>query len=212
LAWHGKIEKLGCRSRAAGGLGALRGGTECLCKGLAKTANKSQFLLYQDENSVTKLDVRFDNDDVWLTQEQIATLFEIERPGVTQHIKNIFADSELEEVSVSKKFLRTAHDGKNYETKHYNLDMIISLGYRVNSKIATKFRIWATQRLHEYIQKGFSVNVERLKNPDNPFDYFEELEQIIQDIRTSERRFYLKITDIYATSIDYDKEAKRIWV
>jgi len=177
-------------------------------KETAIVANNSQFLLYQDENGLAKLDVRFDNDDVWLTQEQIATLFAIERPGVTQHIKNIFAEEELEEVSVSKKFLRTASDGKNYETKHYNLDMIISLGYRVNSKIATKFRIWATQRLHEYIQKGFSVNVERLKNPDAPFDYFEELEQIIQDIRTSERRFYLKITDIYATSIDYDKDAQ----
>jgi hypothetical protein len=171
-------------------------------------SNASQFLLYQNENGTTKLDIRFENSDVWLTQEQIADLFEIERPGVTQHIKNIFTEGELEETSVSKKFLRTATDGKNYETKHYNLDMIISLGYRVNSKIATKFRIWATQRLHEYIQKGFSINVDRLKNPDTPFDYFEELEQIIQDIRTSERRFYLKITDIYATSIDYDKDAQ----
>jgi len=171
-------------------------------------SNQSQFLLYQSEDGITKLDIRFENTDVWLTQEQIAVLFEIERPGVTQHIKNIFAEEELEETSVSKKFLRTAADGKNYETKHYNLDMIISLGYRVNSKIATKFRIWATQRLHEYIQKGFSINIDRLKNPDTPFDYFEELEQIIQDIRTSERRFYLKITDIYATSIDYDKDAQ----
>jgi len=170
--------------------------------------NASQFLLYQNEDGTTKLDIRFENADVWLTQEQIAVLFEIERPGVTQHIKNILAEGELEETSVSKKFLRTAADGKNYETKHYNLDMIISLGYRVNSKIATKFRIWATQRLHEYIQKGFSINIDRLKNPDTPFDYFEELEQIIQDIRTSERRFYLKITDIYATSIDYDKDAQ----
>ena len=107
------------------------------------TVGKSQFLIYQNENGITKLDVRFDNSDVWLTQEQLASLFEIERPGVTQHIKNIFAEGELEENSVSKKFLRTASDGKNYEVKHYSLDMIISLGYRVNSKIATKFRIWA---------------------------------------------------------------------
>jgi len=113
-------------------------------KETAAVANSSQFLLYQDENGIAKLDVRFDNDDVWLTQEQIATLYAIERPGVTQHIKNIFAEGELEEISVSKKFLRTASDGKNYETKHYNLDMIISLGYRVNSKIATKFNMGLT--------------------------------------------------------------------
>jgi len=143
------------------------------------TACNSQFLIYQNEDGITKLDVRFDNNDVWLTQEQLANLFEIERPGVTQHIKNIFTEDELEENSVSKKFLRTASDGKNYEVKHYNLDMIISLGYRVNSKIATKFRVWATQRLHEYIQKGFSVNADRLKNPDTPFDYFEEFAGIL---------------------------------
>ncbi|MDR1180788.1 MAG: virulence RhuM family protein [Bacteroidales bacterium] len=170
--------------------------------------NHSEFLIYEGKDGKTTVYVRFNEQDVWLTQDQLALLFGIERPGITQHIKNIFAEEELIENSVSKKFLRTAADGKNYATKHYNLDMIISLGYRVNSKVATQFRIWATEKLHSYIQKGFTINIDRLKNPDNPFDYFEELEQIIQDIRTSERRFYLKITDIYATSIDYDKNAE----
>jgi len=167
----------------------------------------SGFLIYRGKDGQAVVDVRFDGQDVWLTQDQLALLFGVERPGVTQHIKNIFTEGELQELSVSKKFLRTAADGKNYDTKHYNLDMIISLGYRVNSKVATQFRIWATDKLHSYIQKGFTINVDRLKNPDQPFDYFEELEHIIQDIRTSERRFYLKITDIYATSIDYDRDA-----
>ena len=168
----------------------------------------SEFLIYEGKDGKTVIDVRFEGQDIWLTQDQLALLFGVERAGITQHIRNIFAEGELQEISVGKKFLRTAADGKNYDTKHYNLDMIISLGYRVNSKIATQFRIWATDKLHSYIQKGFTINVDRLKNPDNPFDYFEELEQIIQDIRTSERRFYLKITDIYATSIDYDGDAE----
>ena len=168
----------------------------------------SEFLIYQGKDGKAIVDVRFDKQDVWLTQDQLAILFGVERAGITQHIRNIFEEGELQEFSVSKKFLRTAADGKNYDTKHYNLDMIISLGYRVNSKVATQFRIWATEKLHAYIQKGFTINIDRLKNPDQPFDYFEELEQIIQDIRTSERRFYLKITDIYATSIDYDSDAE----
>jgi len=168
----------------------------------------SEFLIYEGKDGKTVIDVRFEGQDIWLTQDQLALLFGVERAGITQHIRNIFAEGELQEISVGKKFLRTAADGKNYDTKHYNLDMIISLGYRVNSKVATQFRIWATDKLHSYIQKGFTINVDRLKNPDTPFDYFEELEQIIQDIRTSERRFYLKITDIYATSIDYDNDAE----
>ena len=172
------------------------------------TKKDSEFLIYEGKDGKTIIDVRFEGQDIWLTQDQLAMLFGVERAGITQHIRNIFAEGELQESSVGKKFLRTAADGKNYDTKHYNLDMIISLGYRVNSKVATQFRIWATDKLHSYIQKGFTINVDRLKNPDTPFDYFEELEQIIQDIRTSERRFYLKITDIYATSIDYDSDAE----
>jgi hypothetical protein len=120
------------------------------------------------------------------------------------HLKNIFEEGELEENSVIKDFLITAADGKNYHTKFYNLDMIISVGYRIKSNIATRFRQWATQHIREYIVKGFVLDDERLKNPDLPFDYFEELLKRIQDIRTSERRFYQKITDIYATSTDYD--------
>jgi hypothetical protein len=120
------------------------------------------------------------------------------------HLKNIFDSGELDQNSVIQEFLITADDGKNYRTNHYNLDAIISVGYRVKSAVATRFRIWATQRLREYIVKGFVLDDDRLKNPDLPFDYFEELMRRIQDIRTSERRFYQKITDIYATSIDYD--------
>jgi hypothetical protein len=174
-------------------------------------SNASQFLLYQNEDGTTKLDIRFENSDVWLTQQQLAELFECSRTNIVEHISNIYKEKELPEISTCRNFRQVQIEGKRQvarELPYYNLDMIISLGYRVNSKIATKFRIWATQRLHEYIQKGFSINIDRLKNPDTPFDYFEELEQIIQDIRTSERRFYLKITDIYATSIDYDKDAQ----
>ena len=176
----------------------------------ALTVSKSQFIIYQNESGITKLDVRFDKNNVWLTQQQLAQLFECSRTNIVEHISNIYKEKELLEIPTCRNFRQVQIEGKRQVARElpcYNLDMIISLGYRVNSKIATKFRIWATQRLHEYIQKGFTVNTDRLKNPDTPFDYFEELEQIIQDIRTSERRFYLKITDIYATSIDYDKEA-----
>ncbi|HNS43053.1 MAG TPA: virulence RhuM family protein, partial [Taishania sp.] len=136
----------------------------------------------------------------------LALLFGVERPGITQHIKNIFSEGELQENSVSKKFLRTATDGKKYNTKHYNLDMIISLGYRVNSKVATQFRIWATKRLNEYIRKGFTMDDERLKNLGGG-GYWKELLQRIRDIRSSEKVFYRQVLDIYATSIDYDPKA-----
>ncbi len=125
---------------------------------------QSEFIIFKTEDESISVDVRFEDETLWLTQDQIAALFGVERPGITQHIKNIFAEAELQENSVSKKFLRTAADGKNYDTKHYNLDMVISLGYRVNSKIATQFRIWATKRLNEYIRKGFTMDDERLKN------------------------------------------------
>lgn len=166
--------------------------------------NKSQFLIYQTENGETKIDVRFQGETVWLTQKTIAELFQTTKQNVSLHLKNIFAEGELNENSVVKEFLTTASDGKKYKTKFYNLDAIISVGYRIKSHIATKFRQWATQRIREYIVKGFVMDDERLKNPDLPFDYFEELLQRIQEIRTSEKRFYRKITDIYATSIDYD--------
>ena len=166
--------------------------------------NSSQFVIYQSEDGRTKLDVRFVDETVWLTQKLMAELFAVDVRTVSEHLKNIFASGELDEDSVIRKFRITAADGKSYATKHYNLDAIISVGYRVQSHTATRFRQWATQQLREYIVKGFVLDDERLKNPDRPFDYFDELLRRIQDIRTSERRFYQKITDIYATSVDYD--------
>jgi hypothetical protein len=164
----------------------------------------SQFLVYRTEDGRLKIDVRFEGETVWLSQLQMAELFQTTKQNVSLHIQNVFAENELREISVVKESLTTAADGKQYETKLYNLDMIISVGYRVKSLRGTQFRMWATQRLREFIVKGFVLDDERLKNPDQPFDYFEELTRRIQDIRTSERRFYQKITDIYATSIDYD--------
>ena len=166
----------------------------------------SEFIIFKTEGEQVSVDVRLEEQDVWLTQDQLALLFKVERPGITQHIKNIFTEGELQESSVSKKFLRTATDGKSYNTKHYNLDMIISLGYRVNSKIATQFRIWATKRLNEYIRKGFTMDDERLKNLGGG-GYWKELLQRIRDIRASEKVFYRQVLDIYATSIDYDPKA-----
>ena len=163
-----------------------------------------QFLVYRTEDGKLKIDVRFEGETVWLTQQQMAGLFQTTKQNVSLHIRNLFSEGELREDSVVKEFLTTAADGKKYATKFHNLDVIISVGYRVKSLRGTQFRIWATQRLREYIVKGFVLDDERLKNPDQPFDYFEELTRRIQDIRTSERRFYQKITDIYATSIDYD--------
>jgi hypothetical protein len=166
----------------------------------------SEFIIFKTQDEKISVDVRLDEQDVWLTQDQLALLFGVERPGITQHIKNIFSEGELQEISVSKKFLRTATDGKKYSTKHYNLDMIISLGYRVNSKIATQFRIWATTRLNEYIRKGFTMDDERLKNLGGG-GYWKELLQRIRDIRASEKVFYRQVLEIYATSIDYDPKA-----
>jgi len=166
----------------------------------------SEFIIFKTEDEKISVNVRLNEQDVWLTQDQLALLFGVERPGITQHIKNIFSEGELHENSVSKKFLRTAADGKKYSTKHYNLDMIISLGYRVNSKIATQFRIWATKRLNEYIRKGFTMDDERLKNLGGG-GYWKELLQRIRDIRASEKVFYRQVLEIYATSIDYDPKA-----
>lgn len=165
---------------------------------------QSQFLIYQTEDGRLKIDVRFEGETVWLTQKGMAELFQKDVRTINEHIKNIFEEGEVYPESVLRKFRITANDGKNYETQHYNLDVIISVGYRVRSLRGTQFRIWATQQLREFIVKGFVLDDERLKNPDLPFDYFEELLRRIQDIRTSERRFYQKVTDIYATSVDYD--------
>ena len=164
----------------------------------------SQIVIYRDQNGNIKIDVRFDGDTVWLTQDAIAALYDKGRSTITEHIQNILQEGELDVSSVCREFRRTGEDGKKYLVKYYNLDLIIAVGYRVKSTQGTAFRKWATQRLSEYIVKGFVIDSERLKNPDLPFDYFEELERTIADIRTSEKRFYRKITDIYATSIDYD--------
>jgi len=163
---------------------------------------ENTIILYQDENDITKISVRFSDEDLWLTQNQIAEIYDTTKQNIGQHIKNILADGELDVNSVVKDFFTTATDGKNYNTKHYNLDMIIAIGYRVQSQVATRFRRWATARLHEYIQKGFAMDDERLKQ--GASRYFRELLQRVRDIRSSERNFYQQVTDIYATAIDYD--------
>ncbi len=168
---------------------------------------RGQFLLYQAEDGKLKLDVRIEDESVWLTQYLMAKLFQTTKQNISLHIQNIYDEGELLPEATVKKYLSVQKEGSREvkrQLDYYNLDMIISLGYRVKSHTATRFRIWATKRLNEYIVKGFTMDDERLKNPDQPFDYFEELTRRIQDIRTSERRFYQKITDIYATSIDYD--------
>ena len=167
----------------------------------------SQILLYQSEDGRTKLDVRLENQTLWLNQKQLGELFGKAKGTISEHIKHIFEDGELEEISVVRLLRTTATDGKIYEVSHYNLDMVLALGFRVRSPMAVRFSQWATDKLKEYITKGFVLDDDRLKNPQEGNDYFEELTRRIQDIRTSERRFYQKITDIYATSIDYDKDA-----
>ncbi len=168
---------------------------------------RGQFLVYQAEDGKLKLDVRFEDESVWLTQQLMADLFQTTKQNISLHIQNIYEEGELVPKATVKKYLTVRQEGSREVKRlldYYNLDMIISVGYRIKSHVATRFRIWATQKLTEFIRKGFVLDDERLKNPDLPFDYFEELERRIQDIRTSERRFYQKITDIYATSIDYD--------
>ena len=174
---------------------------------IAKQNSFTEFLLYTTPNGKVKVEIFLRDENVWLTQAKIAELFDIDRSVITKHLKNIFESGELQEDSVCANFAHTAADGKTYQTKFYNLDAIISVGYRVNSRQATHFRIWATQVLKEYIIKGFAMDDERLKNPNNIFgkDYFEEQLARIRNIRSSERRFYQKITDIYAQcSADYD--------
>jgi hypothetical protein len=173
---------------------------------------QSQLLLYQTEDGKTRLEVRLENETVWLTQNQMAELFQTSIPNVSMHIRNVFAEGELQPGSVVKEFLTTAADGKNYQTKFYNLDVIISVGYRVKSHRGTQFRIWATQRLREYIVKGFALDDERFKRAGGG-NYFEELLARIRDIRSSEKVFWRKVLEIYATSIDYDpgEEASQVF-
>lgn len=174
---------------------------------MKKENQKSQIVIYKTETGEAKIEVRFDGETVWLTQNALAELFQTTKQNISQHIKNIFEELELKQNATVKNFLTVQNEGArevSRELEYYNLDLIISVGYRVKSSVATAFRQWATKRLSEYIVKGFVLDDERLKNPDVPFDYFEELTRRIADIRTSEKRFYRKITDIYATSVDYD--------
>lgn len=168
--------------------------------------NNSEILIYQTEDGQTKIDVRLEDETVWLTQAQMVELFQRDKSVISRHIKNIFAEGELDEKAVVAFFATTASDGKTYNVEHYNLDVIISVGYRVKSHRGTQFRIWATQRLKEYIIKGFTMNDDLLKRAGGG-KYFEELLERIRDIRSSEKIFYRKILDIYATSIDYTPNA-----
>lgn len=167
--------------------------------------NENKILIYQDDNGITKVNVRFSDEDVWLTQAQLAEIYDTTQENISMHIKNIYKDAELQADRTYKDFLLVRQEGKRSVQRniaHYNLDVIIALGYRVQSQVATRFRRWATERLHEYILKGFTMDDERLKQGGNR--YFRELLQRIRDIRASERNFYQQVTDIYATSIDYD--------
>ena len=168
-----------------------------------KEITQGELLLYQDENGSTQIEVRLENENVWLTQAQLVTLYQSSKANVSEHIKHIFEEGELEETAVVRKFRTTATDGKNYNTAFYNLDLIISLGYRIKSHIATKFRIWATQRLKEYIIKGFVIDDNRLKQNAGG-NYWYELLNRIRDIRSSEKVLYRQVLDLYATSVDYD--------
>lgn len=167
----------------------------------------AEIILYQSEDGSPRIEVRLVDESVWLTLNQMAELFQRDKSVISRHIKNVLAEGELQADSVVAKFATTAADGKTYQVDYYNLDMIISVGYRVNSHRGTQFRIWATQRLREYIIKGFTLDDERLKRG-GAMNYFDELLARIRDIRSSEKVFYQKVKDIYSTSIDYDSNAE----
>jgi len=168
------------------------------------TKQSSQIIIYQAKDGQTRLDVRLEDETVWLTQEQMADLYGKSKSTINEHIKNVYEEKELEEESTMRKFGNSEFSTK--PTNFYNLDVIISVGYRVKSLQGTQFRIWATQRIKEYIIKGFTLDDERLKQGGQKARYFQELLQRIRDIRSSERNFYQKVTDIYATSIDYKSD------
>ena len=170
---------------------------------------ENEIILYTDENGKTNVSVRFADEDVWVTAVQLAEIYNTSRQNIGQHLENIYKDNELPREATIKKFFIVQKEGSREvkrEIDHYNLDVIIAIGYRVQSDVAVRFRRWATQRLHEYIQKGFTMDDERLKQGRNR--YFKELLQRIRDIRSSERNFYQQVTDIYATATDYDPRSK----
>ena len=168
--------------------------------------NNGEIIIYRTEDGRTQLEVRLEDENVWLSQQQIANLFGVQRPAITKHLRNIFESGELEENSVSSILEHTASDGKNYKTQFYNLDAIISVGYRVNSLQATHFRRWATERLKEYLIKGFAMDDKRLKEMGGG-GYWYELLNRIRDIRSSEKVLYRQVLDLYATSVDYNPKA-----
>ncbi len=167
-----------------------------------------EILIYQTEDGLTKINVKMQDETVWLTQQQLAELYQSSKSNVSEHIKHIFEEGELDEESVIRKFRTTASDGKNYNVIHYNLDMIISLGYRIKSSIATRFRRWATERIKEYMIKGFTMDDERLKG-NGGGNYWKELLDRIRDIRSSEKVLYRQVLDLYATSVDYDPHSEQ---
>ncbi len=180
-----------------------------MSKKLTIRNSTAEFLMFTADSRQDSIEVRFQDETVWLSQKMIALLFGCSGDNISLHLKNIFKDGELDERSVAEEFSVTAGDGKNYKIKHYNLDAIIAVGYRINSERATQFRRWATKVLKEFAIKGFVLDKERLKNEGYlGQNYFDELLEIIREIRASERKFYQKITDIYATSLDYDPESK----
>lgn len=172
-----------------------------------EASNNDNMLIYQSEDGKIKIDVRFERETVWLSLDQMAILFGRDKSTISRHIKNIFEEGELQDPSVVANYATTATDGKTYLVDYYNLDVIISVGYRVKSQQGTQFRIWATQRLREYIIKGFALNDERFKTGSS-YNYFKELLDRIREIRLSEKVFYQQIKDIYATSIDYNPSAE----
>lgn len=175
--------------------------------------NESSIVLYETDDGKINVDVILKDETIWLTQKSMAELFDVDRTVITKHLKNIFTENELIKDSVCAKFAHTANDGKSYQTEFYNLDAIIAVGYRVNSKKATQFRIWATNVLKDYIIKGFKIDKERMKNgPKFGHDYYNELLETIKEIRLSERRLFQKITDLFeATSIDYNKDSEEAY-
>ena len=171
-------------------------------------SSTEEFLVFKTQEKEKGISVRYENENLWMTQKAMAELFDVQRPAVTKHLANIFNEKELDKETVCSKMEHTAEDGKKYNTDYYSLDAIISVGYRVNSRRATQFRRWATQVLKKYTIEGYALDKKRMEN--GAFldkDYFEKLLEEIREIRLSERRFYQKITDIYATSIDYDVKA-----
>lgn len=169
--------------------------------------NLGEIIIYQTEDGLANINVKIEDETVWLTQQQLVELYQSSKANVSEHIKHIFEEGELDEESVVRKFRTTASDGKNYNMTYYNLDMIISLGYRIKSSIATRFRRWATERLKEYMIKGFTMDDERLKG-NGGGNYWKELLDRIRDIRSSEKVLYRQVLDLYATSVDYDPKSE----